>query len=82
MVMSYEIEIYEEEGKYFAEIEQIGQTTMAYIKAEVRGNKDEIYLLFNEYLPDNVWGPLCEEGDILIKFALSLYSAKQSSIIL
>ena len=69
MVMSYEIEIYEEEGKYFAEIEQIGQTTMAYIKAEVRGNKDEIYLLFNEYLPDNVWGPLCEEGDILIKFA-------------
>lgn len=69
MVMSYEIEIYEEEGNYFAEIEQMGQTTMACIKAEVRGNKDEIYLLFNEYLPNNFWGPLCERGDILIKFS-------------
>ena len=68
MVMSYEIEIYEEEEEYFAEIKQMGQTTMAHIKAEVQGNKDEIYLLFSDYLPDNVWGPLCEKGDILIKF--------------
>ncbi|MBD5540465.1 MAG: hypothetical protein HDR00_04615 [Lachnospiraceae bacterium] len=69
MVMEYEIEIYEEEGRYFAEIEQMGQTTAVSAKAEISGNEDEICLLFREYLPDHVIGLNCEKGDIVLKFA-------------
>lgn len=68
MGMAYEIEIYEEEGRYFAEIEKMGQTTMASAKAEVDGDENEISLLFKEYLPDHVIGLKCDKGDVVLRF--------------
>lgn len=68
MGMSYEIEIYEEEERYFAEIEIMGQTTMASAKAEVDGDENEIRLLFREYLPDHVIGLKCDKGDVVLRF--------------
>lgn len=68
MVMDYEMEIYKEEGRCFAEIEKMGQTTMASIRAEVDGNEDEIRLLFREYLPDHIIGFHCEKGDVVLRF--------------
>lgn len=68
MGMEYEIEIYEEEGRYFAEIEKIGQTTMASAKAEVDGDENEISLFFREYLPDHVIGLKCDKGDMILRF--------------
>lgn len=67
MVMDYKMEIYEEEGRYFAEIEAMGQTTMASAKAEVDGNENEISLIFREYLPDHIIGLKCEKGDIVLR---------------
>lgn len=68
MVMEYEIEIYKEEGRYFAEIKQMGSVDVS-IKAEVRGDKDEICLLFREYLPDHTMGLKCDKGDIVLRLA-------------
>lgn len=68
MEMNYEIEIYEEEGRYYAEIEIMGQTTMASAKAEVDGDENEIRLLFREYLPNHIIGLKCDKGDVVLRF--------------
>lgn len=68
MVMDYEIDIYQEDGKYFADIYQDGQTTMVRVRARVYGNEEWISMVFEEYLPDHSIGLNCEGESVLLSF--------------
>lgn len=68
MIMDYKMEIYEEEGDYYADIAMDGQTTLARAKAKVYGDEEWISLTFLEYLPDNIIGISSEKNDVLISF--------------
>lgn len=67
MIMDYNISIYEEKQKYYADIVVIGQTTNTAIKAEVEGDEKEISLVFQSYLPEHVIGVNAEQGDVLLR---------------
>ncbi|MCL2638148.1 MAG: DUF5991 domain-containing protein [Oscillospiraceae bacterium] len=70
IMMSYEITIYEEDEKYFADIIINGFQTMSRIKATVDGNEESIDLIFDSYLPDNMF-EIFEKGDLLLSFSRS-----------
>lgn len=53
MVMDYSINIYSIDNIFYANIEIVGQSTWAVIKAKVYGNKEWISLVFLEDLQDN-----------------------------
>ena len=66
--MEHKIEIYEENGEYFATINIDGFQTMENVKAKVSGDQKSIDLIFDEYLPDSIeyeYGRY-EQGDILL----------------
>lgn len=63
----YEISIYKEEDDYFAKISIDGFQTMKRLKTKVSGDENTIKLLFDKYLPDNLWESY-DEGDILLSF--------------
>ena len=50
MVMDYELEIYKDEGKCYGNLEIIGQLTWVTARVEVRGNSEQIALVFLENL--------------------------------
>jgi hypothetical protein len=66
-LMLYYIKIFEEDEIVYADIYIDGFQTMSRIRATVVGDQDHIDLLFNNYLPDNVF-EIHEKGDILISF--------------
>lgn len=64
MAMEQNIVIYFENGKYYADVEICGQTTLARVKGKVCGDEDWISIVCLETLPDDVnwWG---ETGDVM-----------------
>ena len=55
IMLFYEVVIYQENNKYFADISVDGFQTMTRIKAAVTGKQKKINLHFKEYLPDNLY---------------------------
>ena len=64
--MGYMIRIYEDSGDYYAEINIDGFQTMARLKTKVHGNGKSINLIFDSYLPDNMF-ELYKKGDLLLR---------------
>lgn len=65
--MEYNINIYKENGDYFAKIYIDGFQTTKKIKAKVLSNQDGINLVFETYLPDST-GQDLNKGDVLLGF--------------
>jgi hypothetical protein len=58
------LEIQNEKNGYFAIISMDGWQTLTRLKASVQGSQDRIDIIFQEYLPENLFEPY-EEGDVL-----------------
>ena len=67
MVMAYSITIYKEIEDYYANIYIDGFQTLTRIKAKVIGNEKTIKFVFDEYLPENMWG-FYKKDDVLLVF--------------
>jgi len=65
--MMYGINIYKENGCYFAKINIDGFQTIKRIKAKVLGDQDVIHLDFETYLPDSMGDDLSKD-DVLLSF--------------
>ena len=65
--MFYEISIGKEDNKYYAELSIDGFQTMQRLKANISGNENAIEMVFEKYLPGNVFEPY-EDGEILLNF--------------
>jgi hypothetical protein len=65
--MNYTVNIYEDDGKYYADIIIDGFQTMARLKAIVQGDSKSIDLIFDSYLPENVQ-EIYKKGCILLTF--------------
>jgi len=65
--MFYSITIYKEDSNYKAKIIIFGFQTLTKLQAKVSGDENSIKLIFEKYLPDNVF-ELYKEGDILLSF--------------
>ena len=65
--VGYVIFIYEEEGRYFANITADGWMLGIRAKAQVRGDENSIELVFFEYPEDsmNIYDP----GDVILRFS-------------
>ena len=66
--LDYRIRIYQDNDQFFAEVQIDEEKPYVRLKAEVRGNKDEIRLRFIETLPEDMIGKIYDEGFILLKF--------------
>lgn len=64
--MFYSISIYEEDKSYYATIHMDGFQTMTRLQAQVEGDGQAIKLIFDKYLPDNLWEPY-RPGDVLLR---------------
>ncbi|WP_163854794.1 DUF5991 domain-containing protein [Paenibacillus elgii] len=62
----YRISIYKEDKSYYATIDIDGFQTMERLQAQVEGDGKAIKIIFNKYLPDNVWEPY-SPGDVLLR---------------
>ena len=74
--MFYRFSIYKENDNYYAEISVDGFQTVERLHAKVIGDEKSIKLVFDKYLPDNVFEPY-KQGDILFGFEkknLKLYT--------
>ena len=65
--MQYSINIYKENGEYYAKINIDGFQTNRRIKAKVQSKKDSIDLVFDAYLLDST-GEDLNKGDVLLNF--------------
>lgn len=65
--MQYNINIYKENGSYYAKIYIDGFQTTKRIKAKVISNQGGVDLVFETYLPDST-GEDLKKGDILLGF--------------
>lgn len=65
MFMDYSIEVYKGEKDYFANMEIMGQTTMASVEAKVYGDREWISFVFIGYADDNITG-VYEKDDVLL----------------
>jgi len=65
--MSYSICIYEEDGKYCADMTIDGWMTLARYKALIQGDSQSIELIFDSYLPENM-SVLYDKGDVILTF--------------
>ncbi|MFW6029859.1 MAG: DUF5991 domain-containing protein [Halanaerobiales bacterium] len=65
--MEYNINIYHDNKEYFANIYVNGFQTNKKIKAQVKGDKERIDLIFKTYLPKST-GESIDEGEILLTF--------------
>jgi len=65
--MFYRFTIYKDDGNYYAEISIDGFQTVARLKAKVAGDEKYITLLFDKYLPNNIFEPYVE-GEVLLNF--------------
>lgn len=63
--MYYSIVINQDNGQYYAQINIDGFQAMQRLKAQVLGDENYIQLIFEEYLPDNLFEPY-DKGDILL----------------
>jgi hypothetical protein len=63
----YLIDIRKEDDKCTADIVINGYQTMNRYKTRVVGDENEIFFVFEEYLPDNVF-EMFERGDLLLRF--------------
>jgi len=68
--MVYTIIIYEDSDVYYADVSINGFQTMKRIRAQLTGNSKSIGLVFDKYLPDNVFESLIP-GDVLLTFSNS-----------
>lgn len=66
MTWHYDINIYEQDGAYFAEYSVQGHLTDIRLKCEITGTADEIQLVFLDYLPDHSLTTY-ERGDVLLR---------------
>ena len=69
IMLCYEVVIYRENNKYFADISIDGYQTMTRIKATVTGKQKKINIYFKEYLPDNLYD-FYSAGDLLLSFEI------------
>lgn len=65
--MFYSITIYKEDSNYYADIIIFGFQTLSELRATVLGEENSIKLVFEKYLPDNMYEPY-NKGDILLSF--------------
>ncbi len=65
--MFYSVSLYKENNNYYANISIDGFQTLIRLKAKVNGDANSINLVFDKYLPDNMYNSY-NEGDILIAF--------------
>jgi hypothetical protein len=65
--MFYGISISKEGENYYSQISIDGFQTMKRLKAQVLGDENSVDLVFEEYLPDNVFEPY-DKGDVLLSF--------------
>ena len=63
--MSYHIQIYENEGSYYADLEISGHMTYTKIRAGVYGDEECINLVFLEYLPENMGNEIYDDCELL-----------------
>lgn len=68
--MFYSISIDKNKNDYYADITIFGFQTNIRVRAKIVGDENFIKLLFNKYLPDNVYEPY-EKGDVLLSFKKS-----------
>lgn len=64
--MFYELSIYKENNKYYSKINIDGFQTIQRLLANVEGNDESISIIFDQYLPDNLF-EVYNQGDILLK---------------
>ncbi|WP_010491769.1 DUF5991 domain-containing protein [Paenibacillus elgii] len=62
----YRISIYKEDKSYYATIDIDGFQTMGRLQAQVEGDGKAIKIIFDKYLPDNLWEPY-SAGDVLLR---------------
>ncbi|WP_088834056.1 DUF5991 domain-containing protein [Paenibacillus tyrfis] len=62
----YRISIYKEDKSYYATIDIDGFQTMERLQAQVEGDGKGIKIIFEKYLPDNLWEPY-SPGDVLLR---------------
>jgi len=67
--MLYTINIYKENGNYFAKVNIDGFQTMTRVTARIEGDSEVIYLIFESYLPDNLY-ELFSEDDVMLSFKM------------
>ena len=65
--MGYEVSIYNEDSNYNAQINIDGFQTITRLQAKVIGDENSIKLVFEKYLPDNIFEPF-NKGDLLLRF--------------
>ena len=65
--MQYELEIFREENHYYANLSIDGVQTMTRLKAVVEGDSTSIDIVFDSYLPENLYGAY-KQGDTLLTF--------------
>jgi len=70
LTMIYQIFIYEEDGRYYANVIIDGNLTMVRDRALVKGNSESIDLVFDSFLPDspNVSLDIEIEASVLLTF--------------
>ncbi|XOK63212.1 DUF5991 domain-containing protein [Paenibacillus elgii] len=62
----YQIKIFKEDKSYYATIDIDGFQTMERLQAKVEGDGKAIKIIFDKYLPDNLWEPY-SPGDVLLR---------------
>jgi hypothetical protein len=67
MAWRYEINIYENEGSYYADVVIDDFQTMNKLRAKIKGDSNSIDFIFDSYLPENIGEPYIE-GDVLFSF--------------
>ncbi|MDR1616543.1 MAG: DUF5991 domain-containing protein [Syntrophomonadaceae bacterium] len=61
------ITIYKKDGGYYAKINIDGYQSLTRLQAKVHGDKNQINLIFDKYLPDHKFATY-EKGELLIRF--------------
>ncbi|PUA37040.1 hypothetical protein C8Z91_22085 [Paenibacillus elgii] len=62
----YRISIYKEDKSYYATIDIDGFQTMVRLQGQVEGDGKAVKIIFDKYLPDNLWEPY-SPGDVLLR---------------
>lgn len=67
-VIEYTVEIYKEEGNYYAQITGDGWQTCVRCLARVMGNRNKIELTYMGRLPDDITSIIFDRGETLWRF--------------
>lgn len=77
MFMDYDVNVYKENGRYYADVDISGQFTSVHVKTNVYGNSEWISFALREYYPDEVQVGVFGEDSVLFsmrKYENSIYT--------